>query len=70
MRSPPLKISVPATVCCGVWFLWRRGPLSLAGSGREKGWLLIRAAHGGLYKAEKTVREMGDGERDMIRANH
>ena len=39
----------------------------MAGSGREKGWLLIRAAHGGLYKAEKTVREMGDGERERER---
>jgi len=31
-------------------------------------------SYGGLYKAEKTVREMGDGEREReretIRANH
>jgi len=47
-------------------FFGEEGPL-LAGSGREKGWLLIRAAHGGLYKAEKTVREMGDGERERER---
>lgn len=61
MRSSPLKISVPATICCAAVFgcLEENEGDLLAASGGEKGWLLIRAAHGGLYKAEKTLRKMG-----------
>ena len=54
---------------CWVWFLWRRR--GLVGREWRESCLLIRAARVGLYKSwEDSEREMGEIERDMIRANH